>query len=135
MVKLLLAGFLAAHGLIHASFLSPAPPATPEGPPWPFDMAKSWLVTQAGLNAGQVSVVGAVLVALTVTGFGLAALGAAGWLVPAELWRPLIVGSVAASALLLTLFFHPYLLLGFLIDAVIVWAVFVLSWNPLLGTD
>jgi hypothetical protein len=135
MVKLLLAGFLAAHGLIHASFLSPTPPATAEGPPWPFEMAKSWLVTQAGLNAGQVSVVGTVLVALTVTGFGLAALGAAGWIVPAELWRPLIVGSVAASTLLLALFFHPFLLLGFLIDAVIVWAVFVLSWNPLLGTD
>ena len=135
MVKLLLAGFLAAHGLIHASFLSPTPPATAGGPPWPFDMAKSWLVTQAGLDAGQVSVVGTVLVALTIIGFGLAALGAAGWIVPAELWRPLIVGSVAASALLLALFFHPVLMLGFLIDAALLWAVFVMSWNPALGTD
>lgn len=135
MVKLLLAGFLAAHGLIHASFLSPAPPATAEGPPWPFDMAKSWLVTQAGLDAGQVGILGTTLVALTVIGFGLAAMGAAGWIVPAELWPPLVVGSVAASALLLALFFHPFLLLGFLIDAAILWAVFVMSWNPLLGTD
>lgn len=135
MVKLLLAGILAAHGLIHASFLSPAPPATAGGPPWPFDMAKSWLVTQAGLDAGQVGVLGTVLVALTVAGFGLAALAAAGWLVPGELWRPLIVGAVAASGLLLTFFFHPFLVLGFLIDAAILWAVLVMSWNPAFGAD
>jgi hypothetical protein len=134
-VKLLLAGFLAAHGLIHASFLSPAPPATASGPPWPFDMAKSWLVTRAGLATGPASIIGTVLVALTVIGFGLAALGAAGWIVPAELWRPLIVGSVAASALLLLLFFHPFLLLGFVIDAAILWAVFVMSWNPVLEAN
>ena len=135
MLKPLRAGFLAAHGLIHASFLSPAPPATAGGPPWPFDMAMSWLVTQAGLDAGQVTVIGTVLVALNVIGFGLAALGAAGWIVPDELWRPLVVGSVAASVLLLTLFFHPFLMLGFLIDAALLWAVLVMSWNPLLATD
>src|SRR5687768_13640699 len=132
MVKLLLAGFLAAHGLIHASFLSPAPPASAGGPPWPFDMAKSWLVTHAGVDAGLVTLIGTALVGLTVIGFGLSALAAAGWLVPAELWRPVVVASVAASALLLTLFFHPFLLLGFVIDAAIVWAVFVMSWNPAL---
>jgi hypothetical protein len=135
MVKLVLAGFLAAHGLIHASFLSPVPPATAGGPPWPFDMAKSWLVTRAGLDAWPVTLLGTALVALTVIGFAGSALGAAGWIVPAELWRPLVAGSVAASALLLTVFFHPFLLLGFVIDAAIVWAVFVLSWNPSLGTD
>ena len=48
---------------------------------------------------------------------------------------PLIVGSVAASALLLALFFHPFLLLGFVVDAAILWAVLVMSWNPVLGTD
>lgn len=92
-------------------------------------------MTRAGLNAGQVRLAGTVLVALTVIGFGLAALGAAGWIVPDELWRPLVVGSVAASALLLTFFFHPFLVLGFVIDAAILWAVFVLSWSPLLAAD
>jgi hypothetical protein len=42
---------------------------------------------------------------------------------------------VAASALLLGLFFHPFLLLGFVIDAAILWAVFVESWNPVLNTN
>jgi hypothetical protein len=98
MVKLVLAGFLAAHGLIHASFLSPVPPATAGGPPWPFDMAKSWLVTRAGLDAWPVTLLGTALVALTVIGFAGSALGAAGWIVPAELWRPLVAGSVADRA-------------------------------------
>jgi hypothetical protein len=98
-------------------------------------MAKSWLVTQAGLDTGQVSILGTTLVALTVIGFGLAAIGAAGWIVPSELWRPLVVGSVAASALLLALFFHPFLLLGFVVDAAILWTVFVMSWNPALSAD
>jgi hypothetical protein len=135
MLKLLLAVFLAAHGLIHASFLMPPPPATAGGPQWPFDMARSWLVTGAGLHAGQVSVIGTLLVALTVIGFGLTAMGAAGWIVPDELWRPLIIGSVAASALLLTFFFHPYLVLGFVIDAALLWAALAVNWNPLLAPD
>ncbi|MGH2380703.1 MAG: hypothetical protein ACRDG7_05725 [Candidatus Limnocylindria bacterium] len=98
-------------------------------------MAKSWLVTHAGVDAGLVTLIGTALVGLTVIGFGLSALAAAAWLVPPELWRPVVVGSVAASALLLTLFFHPFLLLGFVIDAVILWAVFVISWNPALDSN
>lgn len=135
MLKFVIAGILAAHGLIHASYLSPAPPATAGGPQWPFDMTKSWLVTQVGLTPSGVTLLGTVLVSLTVIGFGLSALGAAGWILPAGIWRPLIVGSVAASALLLGLFFHPFLLLGFVIDAAILWAVFAQGWNPVLETN
>ena len=44
-MKLALAGFLVVHALIHASFLTPAPPRTAGGPEWPFEMSRSWLVT------------------------------------------------------------------------------------------
>jgi hypothetical protein len=71
-----------------------------------------WTANRGLTDAEVVSLIGSGLVALTVVGFAVAALGAAGWIVPAELWRPLVVGSVAASTLLLTLFFHPFLLLG-----------------------
>jgi hypothetical protein len=130
MVNLFLAGFLAAHGLVHALYLAPRPPSNPGAPQWPFDMGRSWLVTQASLPSRTVTIAGTLLIGLTVIGFGLSAFAALGWIVPSEWWEPLVVGSAAASAVLLGLFFHPYLIVGFLIDAVLVWAVVVMSWNP-----
>ena len=35
MVEIGLAGLLLGHGLIHGAYLSPGPPATAGGPPWP----------------------------------------------------------------------------------------------------
>jgi hypothetical protein len=48
----LLAGFLVGHGLIHLLFVTPAPApgSAPDALEWPFDMAKSWLVTGPGLD-------------------------------------------------------------------------------------
>ena len=35
-VGLLVAGFLLAHAAIHVGFIAPPPPATADGPAWPF---------------------------------------------------------------------------------------------------
>ena len=35
-VGLLVAGFLLAHAAIHVAFIAPPPPATADGPAWPF---------------------------------------------------------------------------------------------------
>ena len=63
------AAFIAAHGLIHASYLSPTPARTAGGPEWPFELGRSWLVSGLGLDAGAVRLIGTVLIAVTVTAF------------------------------------------------------------------
>jgi hypothetical protein len=128
-VRIVFGLLLLAHGLIHASYLAPAPPAKAGGPEWPFDMAKSWLVTGLGLDLGAVRTIGTVLVAVVVIGFALAALSWLGVGVPQEWWPPLAVSSAVASAVLLGAFFHPWLVLGFVIDAVLLWLVLGAAWT------
>ena len=53
-MRILFGLFLLAHGLIHASYVAPSPAATAGGPEWPFDMARSWLVTSLGMDPGVV---------------------------------------------------------------------------------
>ena len=129
-VNVLVAGFLAAHGLVHALYLAPRPPAKAGAPAWPFDLSESWLVGRWGLDVHVAVPAGTVLVIATMAGFGLSALATAGVIVPVGLWPGLALLSAATSTPLPTLFFHRYLLVGFLIDAVLLWAVLVMSWIP-----
>jgi hypothetical protein len=120
---------LALHGLVHASFVSPAPPKTANGPEWPFDLGRSVLLTPLGLDAASTRVVGVALLAVVLVGYLVAAatalgLGQSAWFAPA-----VGVASVASVALL-ALFFHPWLVLGFAIDAVLLWAVAMKGWVP-----
>lgn len=128
-MKLLLAAFLAAHALIHASYLTPAPPRTAGGPEWPFELARSWLVTAVGLDPRAVRAIGIALVAGTLILLLAAAMATAGWVVPSQWWPVLLVTGAVSSVLTLTIFFHPWLLLGFAIDAGLLWAVFG-GWRP-----
>ena len=130
-MKLVFAAFLIGHALIHVSYLSPAPPRTADGPQWPFEMAQSWLVTSAGLDPSLVRSLGTAMVLATIALLVAAALATAGWLVPAEWWSALVVGGATASALTLGMFFHPWILLGFVIDAALLWAAVVMNWSPL----
>ena len=129
-MKLLVAAFLAAHALIHASYLSAAPARTAGGPEWPFEMAKSWAVTSLGMDPGLVRALGSALVIVTIALLAAAALATAGWIVPIAWWPSLVVGGAVASAVTLALFFHPWILLGLAIDAVLLWAVLVADWLP-----
>jgi hypothetical protein len=127
--SLVIALFLVAHGLIHASFLSPAPPQKPGGPAWPFDLSHSWLLTPLGLDASVTRVIGIALIVVVVAAYVVAALAVVGVL-PADLFVPgIVVGSVA-STVLLAVFFHPWLVLGLVIDAVLLWAVLLNGWRP-----
>ena len=129
-MKLLLAAFLAAHALIHASYLTPAPPRTAGGPELPFDLARSWLVTAVGLDPRAVRAIGIALVAGTLILLLAAAMATAGWwVVPSHWWPVLLVSGAGSSLLTLTIFFRPWLLLGFAIDAGLLWAVFG-GWRP-----
>jgi len=128
-MKLLLAAFLAAHALIHTSYLSPSPAQAAGAPEWPFEFARSWLVTALGLDPAAVRAMGIALVAGTVVVLIAAALATAGWIIPTEWWAVLAASGAISSLLTLTLFFHPWLLLGFAIDAALLVAVFS-GWRP-----
>ena len=127
--KLVVAAFLFAHAAIHASFLVPRPPATAEGPAWPFELGRSWILKPLGLDGGTGRVLGISMVATTIGGFGLAALAAVG-IAPATVWAPAIVVGAVSSAVLISVFFHPWLVLGIAIDAVLLWAVLIADWTP-----
>jgi len=129
-VKLLLAGFLLAHALIHVSYLTPAPPRTAGGPEWPFELARTWLVTGLQLDPAIARSLGVALIAVTATLLVAAALATVGWLVPSSWWSRLVVSGAAFSMLTLALYFHPWLLLGVAIDATLLWAVLVGEWLP-----
>ncbi len=84
----LLGAFLVAHGLVHLLFVVPQPATSAEGSgaaPWPFDMARSWLVTGAGLDVNLVRALGLALICAVTVGFLLAGLATVGILVPGRL--------------------------------------------------
>jgi hypothetical protein len=126
----LLAALLIGHGAVHLLFSVPAPAATDGGAAWPFDMARSWLVAGAGLDASTVRVIGMALIAVVGGGFSLAALSAAGIIVPAGWWQPTVALSAATSAVMLVLFFDPQLVLGLAMDAVLLWVAVAKAWVP-----
>jgi hypothetical protein len=123
----LFALFLAGHSLVHAFYLSPRPPDAGES--WPFDMARSWLVTQVGIAPELLRTAGILLVAVTVLGFLGSPLLAAG-IGPDNWWRPAIAIATVASTLLLAVFFHPWITIGLAIDGLVLWAVFAANWLP-----
>jgi hypothetical protein len=107
--------------------------ATAAGPAWPFDLRRSWILTPLGTSDAATRALGLALVALTLAGFVLAALVALG-LGPAALWIPAVtIGSVASIGLLL-LFFHPWLVLGLVIDVGLLLAVHLGGWSPVATT-
>jgi hypothetical protein len=129
MTKLLVAAFLLAHGAIHVAFIGPRPPATAAGPRWPFDLSHSWLLTPAGFDAEITRVLGLALTATTFGGFALAALAVVGVL-PIGIWFPTLFLGVVASVTLLGLFFHPWLVLGLVLDLGLLWLGLVADWTP-----
>ena len=130
MMRILLGLFLIAHALIHAGYLSPAPPRTAGGPEWPFDMGRSWVVTSAGVPSDLVRTIGAILVVATVILFVGSGLATMEFVVPRDWWPSLVTSGAIASVLLLVIFLHPWLVLGLLIDAALLYAVLVAGWDP-----
>jgi hypothetical protein len=113
MWRVLFAGFLFTHGLVHASYLAPEPAPAGGGPPWPFHLDRSWLLSRTGVSAEALTFAGRALVLLTVAGFGLAAIGVllgSGW------WVPVALAAAGVSSTLLVVWFHWWLPLGLFID-------------------
>lgn len=126
----LLAALVFFHGWVHLMFVFPQPEPSAGGPAWPFDMARSWLVTGPGLDVGLVRTIGIAVMIVAFAGLALSALATVNLLVPASWWSGLLIGSACASTLLLALFFSPTLLLGVAIDVALLWFVLASAWSP-----
>lgn len=125
MVRFLTGAFLASHGWIHvAIYMLPAPADGRQ----PFDPAHSWALT--GLHVGAIPArhLSARLAAVTAALFTLAAVGVwvgAGW------WFAAAALASASGLGVKSLYFHPWLTLGIVLDAAILLAVFE-GWPPSL---
>jgi hypothetical protein len=129
LATLVVAGFLLGHGLVHACFLMPRPPADSGGPAWPFDLADSWVLTPTRVQPVTIRRIALILVSVIVATFTCAAITAPG-LLPAGGWVPLVTVGSCASLSLLGLGFHRWLAIGVGIDLVLLWAVVVAAWVP-----
>lgn len=134
-MNILVGLFLLAHGLIHLSYLAPAPSPGAGRPEWPFDMANSWLVTHLGMSVDLIRPLGTLLVVMVAVTLGAAGLATLGILVPEEWWKPLVIVGAVLSAVTLAILFHPWIVLGIVIDVVLLYLVVVQGWQPFRASD
>lgn len=120
-MKILLGAFIIAHGLIHLSYLAPKP----EDPKYPFYFDRSWFAHMVGAAAQPI---GITLMILTVILLSLAGLGIWGTLGLSAITKELILGGMGTSLLTLLLFWHPWLVLGMMIDIAFLFAILRLDW-------
>lgn len=125
--RLLFAALLLGHAVIHAGFVSPRPTAT-GGPTWPFALDHSWLLTRIGLDGSIGRGIGVALLLVLLAGYATAALATLGVLGPSAFAVGIAVGS-GASILMLAVFFHPWLIVGVILDLILLGAVLGAGWR------
>lgn len=136
-MKFIVALFLIAHGLVHAGLAAAPNPDDPDARAGAFftSPGRSWLFHRLGSDQNIVQWIGVILVAIATVGFVLAGLGVFGVPGLEELWRSIAVVSSIFSLILLVLFWHPWLILGVVIDIAILVSLLWINWptSDLLG--
>lgn len=131
-MKILIALFLIAHGLVHAGLAAAPDPKDPDEKAGAFftSAKRSWLLPKLGLSPITIRWIGIGLVSLSTIGFVLAGLGVFG--VPGldTIWRTIAIISTGISLLLLILFWHRWLIVGVLIDLLILAELLWINWLP-----
>jgi hypothetical protein len=117
MWRFIFIAFLIAHGLIHVAMWVLVPKPAP-GREAPFDAAYSWLLGDRRALAASVAAVTAAI--LVVAGLGLWA--------HADWWRAAAVIGLAASFLLMIVYFTPWFIFIEGINAALVISILWLSW-------
>lgn len=113
MWRFLFIAFLIAHGAVHlAIWLSPISQDAP------FDPGRSWLL---GSQRG-------VALAIAVAAAALLIVGGVGLWMEGSWWRVMAVTGLAASFLLMALFFHPWFIPIQVINAGLIVALLWLDW-------
>jgi hypothetical protein len=114
MLRLLLIGFLIAHGLVHVALW--APKYDPETAP--FDPSHSWLLGDQRSLARVLAFVAAAL--LVVAGVGLAVHG--------EWWRQTAVIGMSVSSALLLLYFNAWYLFILAVNTALIVGIAFMDW-------
>jgi hypothetical protein len=119
MWRFIFIAFLIAHGLIHVIMWVFVPKPAP-GKEAPFDASHSWLLgNQRALAA---TVASATALVLVVAGFGL-------W-VHADWWRATAVIGLAASFLLMVVYFTPWFIFIQGVNVALISSILWLNWPP-----
>jgi len=110
--------FLIAHALAHAGLAAAPIPGDPGLKPGAFftEDTRSWLFQKTGLDSGFIRLIGIILVVLSTLGFVFSGLGALGIPGLSENWQAVAGLAAAFSLILLILFWHPWIIVGVLID-------------------
>jgi hypothetical protein len=130
MLKTILGIFLIGHGIAHAGLASAPDPSESDSAPGAFFTQKerSRLFQYLDLDPILVQRVGIVLVVISVLGFILVGMGVLGVPGLEMIWQGLALISAAASLILLILFWHPWIILGVVIDIGLFLLVVLNSW-------
>ena len=131
MLRMVFGFFLIAHALAHAGLAAAPIPDDPNTTPGAFftNVNRSWLFLKIGLDSTVVRWIGITLVAFSIIGFIIAGLGVLGVSVFNHIWRGMAGFSASTSLLLLILFWHPWLVVGVLIN-IGLWIMLFLNKVP-----
>ena len=121
--------FLILHGLVHAILAMVPSPGAAE-PVFATFFSKSWLLSGLGLSESAGKPLALILAAIATIGFIMTGLALLDFLVPFDWWQTLAVVSAVVSLLLLVIFWHPYVIVGVVIDGVILVVVLFTEWTP-----
>jgi hypothetical protein len=128
-LKILIALFLIAHGLMHYSLTTvPLPqPGALRTPFWPCWWREAidplWPVSRVGLAPSFVRALGSALWLAATVAFALAGLGLLGIPGLHSFWQGAAIFASAVSLILLALFWHPWLVMGIVLSLGVVVAV------------
>jgi hypothetical protein len=130
MIHILFGVFLILHGLVHAGLAAAPIPNEPNSTPGAFftDVTRSWLLSGMKLSASTIRVTGILLVALATLGFVVAGMGVLGMAGLDSIWRMTAVISSGLSLLLLVVFWHPWLIVGGLINVGMIISLLWVHW-------
>jgi hypothetical protein len=127
LARLLIGGFLVAHGLVHGLFLSPIPSDAEEAKKWAFHLDRSWLLGRLGFGPSALRRICMFLCAVTIAAFVLAGLGV---FFGADWWRLFAAVGAASGLVLLVLYWHVWLWIGISMNAAILVLLLWANWPP-----
>jgi asparagine N-glycosylation enzyme membrane subunit Stt3 len=108
--------FLIAHGLIHGLYFIKNPPADPS---FPFIFNRSWLYKKFGPKTAYL---GKLLSILALTLFSVSGIFLMGFTGLNYLWLSFALSAAILSAFLFILFWHKWLIIGFIINLIIIYS-------------
>jgi len=130
MLRTIFGLFLIAHAVAHAGLAAAPIPDDPDPKPGTFftEISRSWSFQKLRLDGAVVKKIGIILVILTVLGFIIAGLGGLGIPGLNKIWSTAAGLSAVVSLILLILFWHPWLIVGVLIDFGLFLVLFLNKW-------